>query len=335
MQDFVGVRGVMSPLRLRELSERSDFCGLVQLVSHLGAITLCTFVLAATWGTWWAIPFFVVQGVLLNFLYAAEHECYHTTAFRSPWLNVWVGRFCGFMVLYPSDYDKWRHFAHHRNTQDWDKDPELLGRKPFTSVGYYLLQLSGQPYFYSKVRDLLRQAAGYAPDWFLTDSQRRGVIKAARWHLVGYAIVVASAVITKSWWPLVFWIGPLLCTKWIYYLQGLQEHLNLTHERNTLLNTRTSQTIPIMRWLNWNMVYHTVHHTYPSVPFHALPTLQREVEAQFPHAIPKSGYLAFHSKTIRDLWEGRTELDVVGDMDAEFTKLDVTTAESKIPVTRI
>lgn len=38
MDDFVGTRGVIEPVRLAELSQRSDTKGLVQLVSYAGAI---------------------------------------------------------------------------------------------------------------------------------------------------------------------------------------------------------------------------------------------------------------------------------------------------------
>ena len=32
-----------------------------------------------------------------------------------------------------------------------------------------------------------------------------------------------------------------------------------------------------MRWLAWQMVYHTAHHTYPGVPFHRLARLHRAI----------------------------------------------------------
>ena len=35
-----------------------------------------------------------------------------------------------------------------------------------------------------------------------------------------------------------------------------------------------------MRWFAWNMPYHVEHHAYPSVPFHALPKLNRIVADQ-------------------------------------------------------
>ena len=48
MDDFIGVRGVISPDRLKELSKRSNTLGLVQLASHYGAIAANTAALAAT-----------------------------------------------------------------------------------------------------------------------------------------------------------------------------------------------------------------------------------------------------------------------------------------------
>ena len=90
MDGFVGVNDVIEPRRLKMLSERSDARGLVQAASHLGAIGATTVGLALTWGGWWAAPFFFLQGVLLNQLYAAEHECYHATAFKTRWLRLEV-----------------------------------------------------------------------------------------------------------------------------------------------------------------------------------------------------------------------------------------------------
>ena len=34
-----------------------------------------------------------------------------------------------------------------------------------------------------------------------------------------------------------------------------------------------------MRWLAWQMVYHTAHHTYPGVPFHRLAALHQAIIA--------------------------------------------------------
>ena len=80
--------------------------------------------------------------MLVNFLFAAQHECNHYTAFKTRWANDVVNRITGFVLLYPRSYERWYHFEHHRHTQDWDRDPELercLGCSPPT-VGYIEFQ---------------------------------------------------------------------------------------------------------------------------------------------------------------------------------------------------
>ena len=128
MHDFIGVDGVIERERLEQLSQRSDGPALLQLASHVGAIAANTALLAWSWGTWWSVPFFLLQGMLISFLYAPQHECDHRTAFKTRWLNLWVGRVCGFLIFIPSEFHRCSHFAHHRHTQDWEKDTEILGR---------------------------------------------------------------------------------------------------------------------------------------------------------------------------------------------------------------
>ena len=102
MDDFIGVRDVIASERIESLSRRSNTRGLAQLVSHIGALALCTWALALTWGTWWMVPFFFAQGVLINFLFACQHETNHNTAFASRWLNIWVSRLCGLSCSTPA-----------------------------------------------------------------------------------------------------------------------------------------------------------------------------------------------------------------------------------------
>ena len=82
----------------RALTERSDRRGLVQLAGHLSLIGLCL------WGNvvgegavrWAAM---LGQGIGMVFLFTAMHECSHSTAFRSRWLNRAVGMLAGMTLL--------------------------------------------------------------------------------------------------------------------------------------------------------------------------------------------------------------------------------------------
>lgn len=64
--------------------------------------------------------------VLVNFLYAAQHESSHGTVFRTKWPNMVFGRLIGFAMIYPRDFDWIQHSAHHQWTQNWEKDGELV-----------------------------------------------------------------------------------------------------------------------------------------------------------------------------------------------------------------
>ena len=103
---------------LRSLMKKSDMAGGLQLASHLVAIACSGTGLWLTWGSWWGVPFFAAHGMLINWLYAAQHEASHDTVFRRRWMNEWLGRMTGFILIYPRDHDRWQHLCHHRHTQD-------------------------------------------------------------------------------------------------------------------------------------------------------------------------------------------------------------------------
>ena len=119
---------------------------------------------------------------------------------------------------------------------------------------------------------------------------------------------------------------------WFYWVDGLGEHGGLTHEPHTLLNTRTLETNAFMRWVNWNMTYHTVHHTYPSVPFHRLPELHKEVEERLGFELPSSPYLKLHWRHLEQMFSGATELDIWAAHDEAITE-GRSTAALPLPTT--
>lgn len=314
MDDFEGRKHLIPPQRLRELTERSDLAGAAQCASHFGAIALTGYGLWIGWGTLYAVALFVLHGMLINYLFAAQHECNHYTAFKTRWVNDVVNRITGFLVLYPRSYERWYHFEHHRHTQDWQRDPELMGREPYR-LWDYLLYLTGPSYWYSLVRRLLLNAAGRDPGVYFTDAQRRHIRLEARWHLAGYATVAGASLALDSALALQLWLAPMLCTKMLHQVQNITEHTGITHEADTVHNTRTIRTWAVLRWMAWNMQFHTAHHTYPAVPFHKLPQLHRELVTRLGYDPPQTGYLAFQSGFLRALCRepepvaGRIEVD--------------------------
>lgn len=275
----------------RQLTARSDVCGLIQLGGHLATIGVCLF-LSMTGEGPLAVAAMVAQGIAMAFLFTAMHECGHGTAFRRRWLNRSVGVLAGGLLVIGSGWFFHFHQAHHRHTQDPDHDPELATPKPRQLAGY-LLYLSGIPFWVGNLRVLLGNALGMRRDGYVPAARRGVIIREARYMLAGYAVIL-PALAAAGW----LWIGlilPALIGQPFLRAYLLAEHAGCDEgSDNMLANTRTLLTLAPLRWLAWNMPFHTEHHSFPAVPFHALPRLHALMRNDLHHL--ETGYVAFHRR---------------------------------------
>lgn len=286
---------------LKTLNIKSDFRGWMQTGSHLGAIAINTAILALTWGSWWAVPFFTIQGILINCLYAGVHELSHNTVFKTRGLNEFFGRLFAFIVLNGRDQDKFEHFQHHRHTQDVELDAEIVGGKPFT-LASYILYMSGITYWSGRIGEVLSLALGKTHRWpWLSKPQFRTVHKEARLMLLGYAMIAALSVALGTTAALIFWLLPMFAMKWFQNMQNTVEHTGMPNVQDIVLNTRTVKAGSVMRWLLWNMPYHTAHHSYPMIPFYKLPELHDAVVASLGQEPRTISHVGFQIQMIKKL----------------------------------
>jgi fatty acid desaturase len=304
-------RDVIDPATLRRLCVPSDWRGAQQTMTHLGAIAGTGTLLWLTLGTWWTVPLFMIHGVLLNFLYAGQHELSHWTVFRTRWLNEWVGRAFGFILFYPRTFDQVQHIAHHRFTQDWAQDGELA-RDRYT-LRSYLWWMSGVTYWYTRWRRIVRFSAGIVTEPYLPAKRHAELIREARWHAAGYALIGAVSVLAHSAAAVILWLAPMLAMKCVHQLQNTIEHLGLPHEPNVLHNTRSTRTNAVLRWLAWQMQYHTAHHAFPGVPFYRLRELHETIFTARGASAPTMTYLGFQAAVLRAFAGGKTEADYPED----------------------
>ncbi|WP_394197559.1 fatty acid desaturase [Litoreibacter albidus] len=291
-------RKLVTPQELRALNARSDLKGGVQMASHLGAIAVAVIAHAQAMGTPWVWLTGLALGVLLNFLYAAQHELSHATVFKTRKLNEIFGRIIGFIQIFPRDFDQVMHFAHHTYTQDWERDGELV-RAPYTLTSY-LLWLSGITYWRNRITGNIRRARGIILEPYIRAEEEPKVITEARVHLALYALIAVLSVAAGSWVALTFWLLPMVLTKPIHQLQNTIEHLGLSHEGDILENTRSTRTNSLIRWLCWQMPYHTAHHVFPAVPFWKLRELNAKIEAQAGE-VHRMGWIEFQIEVIKKL----------------------------------
>lgn len=275
--------------KLAALNQRSNLAGVLRLTGHLAVIVLSGYF----WGTasgWLKLPALLAYGVGLALMFCPTHECIHRTAFANPQVNDAVGWFAGLLSFYNSTFYRRYHKWHHRYTQVPGKDPELSDPKP-QSLGQYLWEIGGIPWWQGKITGHLKVALGKLNDCFyLPESAHAEVIRSTRLQLGVYmAIALFSTALGHPWFLFAYWLLPLALGQPLLRFVLIAEHTGCTNDDNPLTNTRTTLTLWPLRFLMWNMPYHAEHHLYPSIPFHALPDAHQQLKANFSSI--EAGYL--------------------------------------------
>ena len=192
----------------RKLSQRSDQKGLVQLFGHLSLLCLTSLAISQVESGWLFLIAMLVHGIVLSFVFAPLHETIHFTAFKSINLNNSVAAVFGFILVIPYRYFRAYHSAHHRHTQNVDKDPELTGKKALTRYSY-VLHLSGLPFWWTNFKTLYQHAKGDVTASCLQTRDHQAIITEARIHLVLYSTLIFSYFVFDASWLLNYWILPL------------------------------------------------------------------------------------------------------------------------------
>jgi fatty acid desaturase len=280
---------------LAELKVLTDGLALRHLVLHAGAIAAIGALIMATTSAWLLVPLLILHGVLLSFLFTAQHECIHGTAFRTPWVNVLVAEGIGFVTLLPPRWFRYFHLAHHRHTQDAEHDPELASPKPQTWLAY-LWALTGYTRWHSMIATMLRLAAGGRPAAYVPPKAHGKVIAEARAYLAAYVLLIGIAIGLGWSWLIPLWLVPTLLGQPFLRAYLMAEHTACPLVPDMLLNTRTTFASPLVNWLAWNMPHHTAHHAVPTVPFHQLPRLTAALRPMLRSTA--DGYAAAHRQIV-------------------------------------
>ncbi|RVT92249.1 fatty acid desaturase [Rhodovarius crocodyli] len=285
------------PGAMMHLAERSDARGLVQLAIHLGLLLL-TGTLVAVLPGWWKAPAIMALGVVQAALFAPFHETMHQTAFATRRLNAIVGWLAGAPSFFNWHFYQSYHLAHHRHTQDPERDPELSIQPPPARIGNYLLRLTTIPYWRSRFRIAVDGLRGdYSAYPYIHPDAAPRIIRSVRLMVAFVLGMALLAGVTLGWQAvLLFWVLPQLFGQCMLRCYLLTEHTLCSNDRDGLTNTRTMLTNPVMRLLMWNMPYHAEHHLYPFIPFHRLAEAHEVVKGRLTHVHP--GYVNWHRRFV-------------------------------------
>lgn len=285
----------LPPQQKAALHRRSDAAGLKHLAGHLGLL-LAMGAYIGFGGPFWSV-LLLPYGIVLMFLFTLSHECTHATPFARPWISDAVGHALSLPLLLPFTWFRYFHLAHHKYTNDPERDPEIAGHPRPTTWRDYLIYLSGWGYWTGNLKTLFRNAAGRIDAPYLPERRHARMRLEARILLALYAGLLLSLLFS----PAVFWLWilPALLGQPFLRLYLLAEHGHCPPVANMLENTRTTLTNRAMRSLAWNMPFHAEHHAMPAVPFHALPALHQDMRAHLASLSPS--YRSFTAEYLRKL----------------------------------
>lgn len=271
-----------------------------------------------SWGSWWMLPAFFVYGTLYGSVSDSRwHECGHRTAFKTAWMNDAVYFLASFMVWREAVSWRWSHIRHHSDTIIVGRDPEIAFQRPMSARAPLkeLVGLTSNPGETKKI--LLNVIGRFTPDEldYLPESEHRSVIRTARVYVAVWLGVFGLCLVLRTVEPLMFVVLPSFYGKWLLVSYGITQHAGLAENAvDHRLNSRSIRMNRLHRYLYWNMNFHTEHHMFPSVPFHALPALSEATKADFP---PQ--YSGFRS-AYREIWSvyrrQKTEPDYFVDRSA-------------------
>ena len=286
------IRRIIGISRLAGFVERRDGPGFAFAAAHAVLIVATGWVLWRELGTVWAVPATIVHGVVIVHLFAPFHESTHYTAFRTRRLNTAAGWVTGLVLMLPPTVFRYQHTAHHKYTQDVERDPQMI---PMGEHRWgFLYYASAAPYFQGILSGLVRQPFGR-----LSLSERRdvppvlhgAVQREARIFWCVYLLLAVVSVYFESWLVAQLWLLPRLAGEPLMRIIRMSEHVGCARVPSMLENTRTVSTTAPLRLLAWNMAYHTAHHALPQTPFFRLPALDAVLRAHV--AETREGYVDF------------------------------------------
>jgi len=275
---------------LRHLLERRNGPAIRDTLLWFTLLGLTAWGTIAFWGTWWAVPPYLVYSVLYATTSDSRwHEASHGTAFATDWMNNVLYEVASFMVMRESVVWRWSHTRHHSDTIIVGRDPEIQVARP-PDIPTHIASIFCIGNYRGYFPGLVRHACGIINDaerTFIPESEFHKVYRNARIVLALYLAVVITAILLKSWVPIFLIVLPHFFGTWLMIVHNTTQHAGLAE--NVLdhrLNCRTVYMNPVSRFIYWNMNYHLEHHMFPLVPYHSLPRLHELIKNDSPPPYP-------------------------------------------------
>jgi fatty acid desaturase len=277
----------------KAIHQKSDAKGAVQTLGYLGilASTATAAFLSFQYGPWYLTVLLVfLHGMVTAFLINGVHELGHGTVFKTKWLNSFFCHVLAFLGWINHETFQTSHLRHHRYTLHPPDDLEVvlpirLMIRHFLRTGF----VDPMAAWYV-LKTTIRIARGrFEGEWELTlypesSPEKRAVpIRWARFLLLGHGLIVVASLATGQWLiPVLITLAPFY-GGWLFFLCNNTQHIGLQDNvPDFRLCCRTFLLNPVVRFLYWQMNYHTEHHMYAAVPCYHLGRLHALIRHDLP-----------------------------------------------------
>jgi len=242
------------------------------------------------WGSWRAVPFWFVYGVLYGSAMDSRwNACVHGTAFHTAWMNQALYQVTSFIMVRNPVVWRWKHIRHHADTLIVGRDPQIVVKRPPPYFKLYL-NVFGLVDGLSGWGRMIANASGSLNEEELSlvpEAQRPMAIRIAGLWAIVYALTFIVAVVLQSVLPLMVVGLPRFYGAWHATMTGFLQHAGLAENVvDYRLNTRTVYMNRLNRFICLNNNYHLEHHMYPMVPFHKLRALHEKIKHDVPAPDP-------------------------------------------------
>jgi len=193
---------------------------------------------------------------------------------------------------------------YHTNTLIVGRDPEIVAMRParVLRMTANFLALHDAPSGWWRMLVNASGRLNAEETSYIPPRDHPKVIRTARIWMAVYAAVIALALSSGSWLPLMLVGLPRLYGAWHHVITGILQHAGLDEDvLDHRLNSRTVYMNPISRFIYWNMNYHVEHHMFPMVPYHRLPVLHEQLKNDLP--APNTSILDAWREVVRALYE--------------------------------
>ena len=283
---------------LKKLTRRSDFKATLQTVGFLlllGATGTASWIAwdrAATgqfpiWGTILVVFF---HGMMWKFLLQGFHELVHYTVFKTRWLGTFFLYLYSFLGWFDPVVFKSSHTRHHLYTLHPPKDREVqlpIGLRLWHYIRVAIIDPMGL--YGAFVRTAHKAFGGYSNDWVKEiieedgPATRAAYLRFNRALLLIHVAIIAVSIVTGLYQLAVLTTFASFYGRWYQFLCNESQHIGLADNvPDFRLCCRTFTAGPIVRFLYWNMNFHTEHHMYAAVPCYNLRKLHKSIRHEMP-----------------------------------------------------